>query len=391
MTQSTKVDKQFYLVCIVAFVFFLGVGLTVPVIPKYAQDIGASSLMVGLTGGLFWLPAIFLRPLVGFNIDTKGRQFFLLCGVFSCLVATGLYLLASDMTLLLVARVIHGLGFSFVVVALITLVLDLAPEGKDIEYVGYYSIFNFLGYALGPALGEHFFITQTPYFTFKVLLVTTSVVAVFSIFIKDPKSIHNSGLSEASNISTVLKSMGTSLPVILLLLMTLLLSVAETFIAVYVRSENLGDVRAFFLIFAFALVCVRLFSGKLADKHGALSIVIPGVIFCTTALLILAFTTNLTFLHLGALCLGLGWGFFYPGVFSMVTSNVAKQDKSIVVAIFSAVFDFSFGFAAIAAGFAIGAIGYQSAYILTACFGILSLILVMIKAFNMRAQSSSAR
>lgn len=135
----------------------LGFGMILPLLPFYAQTMGASVLQIGVLFGAFSGAQLFFAPLLGRLSDRWGRRPVMLFSIAGSLAA---YLLMAaapelgrwDFAALLVARLAAGAtaaNFS-VAPAYIADVLPPAERARGMGLVG--AAFG-LGFVLGPAIG----------------------------------------------------------------------------------------------------------------------------------------------------------------------------------------------------------------------------------------------
>jgi len=104
-------DKPILLFCLTNFFFWLCLYLYVPILPIYAQSLGASLSMVGAIVASYSIPQILLRIPIGVLFDTINKRKLLLAGgIFMALVgALGLGLAPSPW-FLFIARTVTGIG-----------------------------------------------------------------------------------------------------------------------------------------------------------------------------------------------------------------------------------------------------------------------------------------
>ncbi|MCI0820193.1 MAG: MFS transporter, partial [Chloroflexi bacterium] len=63
------------------FIALLGLGIVIPLLPIYADGLGASGIMIGLMVAGFSISRGVLQPLVGSMSDKHGRKRFLVAGL----------------------------------------------------------------------------------------------------------------------------------------------------------------------------------------------------------------------------------------------------------------------------------------------------------------------
>lgn len=111
---------------------FLCVGIPLAVLPRYVQgELGGSDFMAGFAVGSLSLAAMLSRPFGGRFADERSRRVAVTVGLASCVIG-GIALLASrDYTTLIAARMIAGLGESWVYAAAMAWALDLISHPRS--------------------------------------------------------------------------------------------------------------------------------------------------------------------------------------------------------------------------------------------------------------------
>ncbi|RLA85500.1 MAG: MFS transporter [Deltaproteobacteria bacterium] len=131
----------------------LGVGVVAPLLPLYAQGLGASGFLIGLAFGIFSLTRTVFLPFVGRASDRFGKKPFIAYGLLFFALAYAGYLLSRDIRALILARGLQGIAAAFVVPAVLSYIGELSPAGKEGTYMGAFNLFFFGGLAAGPFLG----------------------------------------------------------------------------------------------------------------------------------------------------------------------------------------------------------------------------------------------
>ena len=135
------------------FIALLGIGIIVPVMPVFAESLGAGGLALGIIIAAFSLTRGFCQPIVGNLSDRWGRKGFLISG----LVVYGLVGLlmpeATSIGSLILIRSLHGVGSAMIVPVAMAYVADLSPVGHEGRTMGLLNIAIFTGIGSGPLIG----------------------------------------------------------------------------------------------------------------------------------------------------------------------------------------------------------------------------------------------
>jgi len=138
------------------FIALLGIGIIVPVMPVFAESLGAGGLALGFIIAAFSITRGFCQPLVGNLSDRWGRKGFLLGGLAVFALVGLLMPEATSVTTLLLVRSLHGVGSAMIVPVAMAYISDLAPVGQEGRYMGLLNIAIFSGIGSGPLLGGIF-------------------------------------------------------------------------------------------------------------------------------------------------------------------------------------------------------------------------------------------
>src|SRR6185436_10838328 len=109
MTESGTRGKLLVLF-VTAFVDMVGLTMILPLLPFYARELGASATVVGLLIAAFSLAQLVVAPVWGRLSDRYGRRPAILAGLLVTSVAYVLFAFAGALPLLLLSRVIQGIG-----------------------------------------------------------------------------------------------------------------------------------------------------------------------------------------------------------------------------------------------------------------------------------------
>lgn len=143
----------------VPFVMVLGNSILIPVIPAMKSALHLSSTMSSLIITAFSVPAGVFIPFAGFLADRYGRKAVMVPGlaVFSLggflAVAAAIFLKSNAFWLLMVGRIIQGLGAAGTANIAMALAGDLFKDAARGQAMGVLEAFNGFGKVVSPVLG----------------------------------------------------------------------------------------------------------------------------------------------------------------------------------------------------------------------------------------------
>jgi len=143
---------QYATIFLTCFIDILGFGIVIPVLPLYAEHFGATALQIGWLVGIFSLAQFFFAPVWGKVSDRVGRKPVLLVGLVGTVAGYVLMGLAGSVMMLMVARLIAGIGGANISAAQAYLA-DISTGENRAKAMGLLGAAFGLGFVFGPALG----------------------------------------------------------------------------------------------------------------------------------------------------------------------------------------------------------------------------------------------
>jgi DHA1 family multidrug resistance protein-like MFS transporter len=180
----------FYVLYLTMFLVIAGVGIVTPFFPFYAKEMGASSFELGLMIALFSLTQTIAAPFWGRLADRLGRKPILVAGMVGYAFSFYLMVLAPNLLMLMLARVIGGLLSASTFPSAQAYLVDLTSEETRGEGMSYMAAASNLGFVLGPALGGvlSVFGIRTAFIIGGSLILLTSVIGVILLPTSKDKS-----------------------------------------------------------------------------------------------------------------------------------------------------------------------------------------------------------
>lgn len=164
----------------------LALGIIGPLMPAYAQGLGAGGFWLGLIFAAFPLARAMFMPIIGKASDETGRKRFILTGLALYMAVALLYPLASSVWALVFIRFLHGLASGVVVPIAMAYMGGLTPPGQEGRYMGLMNQAMFMGLAAGPFLGGLLFDASGFHAVFYPLAVLSGLSFLLVAFFLPP-------------------------------------------------------------------------------------------------------------------------------------------------------------------------------------------------------------
>jgi MFS family permease len=372
--------KNFILSMVVSFFVFVSFQMLLPTMPVYVQHLGATEDIVGLVMGIFTITSVGLRPFAGRALDSRGRKSVYFFGLVLIILSIFAYDLMPTVAMVLVLRLVHGVGWGTASTAAGTIASDVIPKSRLGEGMGYYGLTTVVSMAIAPAMGLQVIAS----WGFSALFYTSAIIcilgAVFALFIEYhhiPRPVPNK-----TGPKPALFEKTAFIPAVLIFFINLTYGSIVTFIALYAASFNIQNIGIFFTIFALALLVSRPFFGRMIDKNGYDHAMIPGILCIGLTMLILYFAQNLYFFIGAAFFYGVGFGAVQPCLQAMAVLNVPPQRRGAANGTFLSGFDMGIGVGAILWGLVAKVLGYGTMYLLAVIPVIIAFVLYFVLVKN---------
>ena len=366
------------------FIFYLVFYLPTVVIGTMAMErYHASASIAGILSGIFIVGGFIDRLWAGNNMKRLGAKKLLYIGTLIYFLLTFSYFFVHSVVLLLILRLVHGLGFGIAATASGTLAGAIVPSSRRGEGIGYYALSVTLSSAVGPFLSMFLYRTSGFYslIWLSALLLFIALVGIFFIHVEKTTDSSNSVDNkvhkkfawsnyfekEALPISLIAFLIGISYSSIL------------SFMDAYARNIHLSEAASFFfLVYAITVLLSRPITGRVFDGFGDNFVMYPTYLFFALGLLLIGFAHSGWMLLLAAIFIGLGYGSFSPFGQAIAIRNSEAHRLGITTSTFFGFMDMGVGFGPFILGMFMPLLGYRNLYFASA---ILALLIAVIYHF----------
>ncbi len=317
-------NKDFIFLVLSNFLMYITYYAVLSALPVYlVTEMQATKSQVGVVVATYTLASVLVRPFSGVTLDRFNRRVvFLIALIIYSLLFCG-YLVALSVLAIILLRFAQGLTWGFTTISGSTIAVDIIPEAKRGEGIGYFSLSTTLGMSVGPVIGM--FISHRwgfiPMFVSGLFISLASVGCAYAIHL--PQRL-NAPKEIKLNFDTLFEKRSV-IPSLNLLIIMITYGGLVSFIAIYGCEIGIQNSSLFFLILAVGIASSRITTGKIFDREGPGRIVTACLLLLMVGFPLLAMVKNGVGFYLSALVIGFGIGVVFPTFQSMV-NNLADND-----------------------------------------------------------------
>lgn len=358
--------------------FFIAGGILLPVTPQFTADVLLGDrTTVGIVIGAFAVASLLMRPFAGRLTDRRGRRAALLLGSVISIAAAAGHLVAANVEVLILMRLLLGVGEALFFVAGLAAAADLAPEHRRGESISLVSLSLYLGIAIGPLIGEWVLDTSG----YAAVWIVTAALYVLTVGLswivpetlaREPEPEPGTSLASASLPSKhpLIHPRGV-VPGILALCGVWGMGPFFAFVPLLVKDLGLGSSAPFLGVFAIVVVVLRFFGAKLPDRLGAG--VLGGTAFVATAfglvisgLAVARVIPVAEGLMAGTVIFASGVAFTLPAIMTMAVVGVRPDERGAVVGTAGLFVDVAFGLSPAVLGLLATWVDYPPTFLVSA-------------------------
>lgn len=329
-------ESRFLLVAATNFCLFLIVsGLSF--LPVVIVELGGSKVDVGLVMGSLGLTSLGSLPFLAPLIDRWGRKMFIVGGVLLMGLTNAGFLFFDQYSHFMIGvRLLQGLAFAACFNGCATAIVDLIPPDKRAQGIGLFGVSGSIAVSLGPYICETFLVNWGHNAYFCVLMAFGLVGFFTALMVTEPIRRSGQQKSDRGFFSTAAQDGHLSMMMMAVIFGSAFAAIM-TFFPLYATNLGLrGGV--FFVAYGLNLIAVRVLLGNVVDSFDREKV----IFWCLLGFgFLLALTSQVgsvvqTF-FLGSL-FGIVQGISYPAMMARMVDRSTKQNRAVVVALFTGSF-----------------------------------------------------
>ena len=346
--------------------FWAGLSGMLPNLSLYVESFGASNREIGWVMAAFAIGLLGLRPKMSRFTDSRGRKPALLIGILVIALAPLLYLsvqlvpratftlpllgwqIQSAVALLGLTRAFHGISIAAFATAYSASVADMAPSRNRGELIGYMSLANPIGMALGPAVGGYLegsfvlaFLTMTGLGVVGTICVLASQEPPHPQEPVPTVSGNRAGAPQPAPAVPIKSSAQTAfwrlilaphirIPAVILFMVGIAFGSMVTFVPLHIRALGIAvNIGLVYTVSAIASFTIRVISGKASDQFGRGRFISLGLTCYTLAMITLSLSTTAPMLLLAGALQGAGSGTLIPIIAALMTDRSRPNERGL--------------------------------------------------------------
>ena len=343
--------------------YFTAAGIAIYTLPLYVTGpVGSDHAGAGLAFGAFAVSALVLRPYAGRLADVRGRRPLLVGGALLCAAAMFLTAFTQALPLVVGLRLLLGVAEAAFFVASFAALADLAPPSRMGEALSYNSLGLYVGFALGPPLGE-VLVTSLSYSAAWYGAAVLALVAAKIVHglgeTRTPRAagegspaalIHRKAIAPGIGFFTSIVAMGAFL----------------AFASLQAEAVGLESTSLPLFVYGSVVVIGRIVFARVPDRLPSLPLGAGALGLIAVGLAVTAAWRTPAGMLVGTAVLALGVTFSTPAFFAAMFATAGPSERGAASATASAFLDLGLGGGPILIGFAAATIGVPSAFLVAA-------------------------
>jgi MFS family permease len=377
----------------VTLMAILGVASVTPAFPTIAQELDISPQAVGLLISVFTVPGVLLTPVVGVLADRYGRKTFLVPSLFVFATAGAACSFARDFELLLVLRLLQGVGAAALGALNLTIMGDLYSGIRRATALGYNASVLSIGTAAYPIIGGA--LATVAWYAPFFLPVLGFPVGLLVLFVLDtPRPSVEPGLGSyfrkalrAITRAEVLVFFGASIVTFILIYGTFL-----TFLPFLLQHRFGASALSIGLAMAATSLATGVASwqrGRLAARFGERRRVVTGFVCYVVAIIGIPLAGSVWLLMLPVLLFGVANGINIPSIISILTGAASAQNRAALLSVHAMLLRLGQTLGPVLVGLAFQTLGLSAAFYASAGLAAAMLVVLAVAVPSLGPQQAT--
>ncbi len=356
--------------------YFTVAGISFPVLPRLVEDeLGGSKTDIGLAFAVFALGMLLVRPVAGVVSDRIGRRPLMIGGALGIAVFQLLHVPAADtgeLWVLLLVRIMTGACSSLMYLAQATTATEMPSARHRARVFSTFSVAVFVGFAIGPILGESVLQAHGFAWTFAVAAAAATLSALVALVLPETKPDE---VRPAEGLRDVFHPVAARIGLVNLLIFITFMGF-NGFIQDYSEEFGIEEARWLLLTYSGTTLILRFAGGWVIDRFDRRNLASLSHTVVAIGAVILATADGAGQLYVGAFVIAAGMAWNVPLLMLIAVDSAEDHERSKVVATVTTFGDFANSAGALLLGVIADAVDYEGMYFTVAGAALLAVALM---------------
>lgn len=387
--KESNFSPLFFVLILIQFALAFAFYVINPIMTPYFESIGKEVSFAGFITGLYAFTAMFSRPFSGFAVDRfSTRGVAILFVLVQALGTFGFYLVESN-ALLIVFRILTGLGYVFSGTALMSITCEFVSKERMSEGVTYMGLGRGFASVIGPAAGS--FLSSA--FTYRSIIPFSGCICICTgiiLLLVKTQNADNDSKAEINEGAAPNKIRIPDficfrvIPITLFAGMFSFISCAlSSFILPYrIETSDTELASVFLTVFAISAFVLRIILGPIIDKVGYRKLTALSLLLSAVGMYTLTVSANMWLYVIAAIIISTGQGSAQPAIQAECIKIMGSHKRGVAISTYYLIIDIAEGLGPTVGGALAESFGYARMFRLNGlflAFGLIAFALMLSK------------
>lgn len=355
-----------------------------PTIPKYVLALGGGVELAGFAATAFSVTAILTRPFVGYYINIKRKKVILTAALVIVAFSILGYALSGSVSLLMLFRLLHGVGWGMVTTANSTVLVASIGEDQIGRGIGLFGIASSLASVFAPNLGLQLIQGVGYRWMFLISFALTVAGCLMSFGVDENAMRKSKAPQEKLNVLEHLFAREAVVPAVVILCVGAGMASITNFIAIYAESLSVSGIGYYFTVAGAVMLVMRPLFGRLSDSRYSRAVVFVSLAGFACVFLTLGLARTLPMFLVAAVLYGTFYGALCPILQTWCVKAVDVSKSGTANSTYYTALDIGQALGASAAGLLSVHMSYGNMYFTVMIPQILAIVLVAVVTLRER-------
>lgn len=390
---STAKKTQLVIIFITVFIYLLGFGIIIPILPILSRDFGATATETGLLMSVYSFMQFLFAPFWGRLSDRLGRKPILIFCLFGEALSYLLFAYSRDLKLLFLARGMAGF-FGASISTASAYISDITPPNERSKGMALIGVAFGLGFVFGPAIGGMLtqigsYLSTEPFFNTSFAAYFVSGICAFTAFfgyfkleesLKE-KNINREKKSRFLVIFEKLQVPTVNLLIVIFFLLSFAMSSMEATLILFMGDKFQWGIKEVSYGFGYIGLIMIFSQGflvrKMIPKYGERQVLFIGIISFFSGLGIIAIAESISTMALAMTLLALGNGLSNPSILGSISLLTESNEQGGTMGVTQSLSSLGRILGPALGGFLFNNLSKTSPFVFSSCLGVFAFLILI--------------